>query len=249
MKIFLGSILLCALSGNAAWAQDAVEGKGGEARVRFFGQAAIAITLYKNQACVGGKGIQVSKTNLGALFGNSKSISLGMPETPNVTNLKSRDGILFAAFYREYAVRAGEPITIAAQYYETTGDSRMTLGNVVYTHPGISRGCKKIDGSFTPEAGKDYELTVDIGSPTCQFTLTQVDVKDAAVQLTPVALAESRKCAAGDVLPIALCKATLAECKEDVLEKFHETTPEGKPDKAAFAACTAEYKTCAAATK
>jgi hypothetical protein len=234
MKRIVGAVLLCAL-GSSAWAQESDDVKGPEARIRFFGQAAIAIKFFKNQSCYGGRGIQASKTNLGAMFGNSKSITLGMPDTPTVASLKSRDGILFNAFYREYAVKANEPLTIYAAYAETTGRT------------GIS--CPPFSAVFNPEAGKDYEVTVDVGGPSCVFQIKQIAVKDAAVQLLPVLFKQANKCTADDVLPIAVCKATMAECKEGVMEKFRETSPEGKPDKAAYAACAAEYKACAAATK
>lgn len=248
MKLILGTVLLCAMGCNGARAEDVVEAKGGQARVRFFGQAAIAIQFHKNQTCIGKRGIAVSKTNMGALLGSSKSISLGMPETPNVASLKSRDGILMPAFYREYAVRANQPITVVAQYYETTGDSRIALGNITLTRPGISRGCSKIGASFTPEDGKDYEVTVETGSPACALTVTQIQTKEAALELTPVAVTEVLQCTAQDVQPLAVCKATLAKCKDGVTEKFRAMSPEGKPDKAAFAACTAEYKACVAET-
>lgn len=235
MKVMLGPVLLCVLSSSCAWAQENAEAKGAEARVRFFGQAAIAIKFFKNQSCFGGRGIQASKTNFGAMFGNAQSISLGMPDTPTVTNLSSRDGILFNAFYREYAVRADEPLTVYAAYAETTGRT------------GIS--CQPFTGVFKPEAGKDYEVTVDLANSACIFQIKRIELKDGAVQLQPVLFAEAKKCTSDDVLPINVCKATIAECKESVIEKFRETSPEGKPDKTAFAACTAEYKTCAAATK
>lgn len=235
VKLFLHSVLLGALCCNGVSAQENVEAKEAQARVRFFGQAATAIKFFKNQSCYGGRGIQASKAGLGALFGKNQSISLGMPETPTVANLQSRDGILFAAFYREYAVRAAEPLTIHVAYAETTGRT------------GYS--CKPYGAVFTPEAGQDYEVTLDIGAGLCQFQVKRIDVKDTAVQLLPVLHREAQKCTKDDVLPIAVCKATLAECKEDVIEAFHATSQEGKPDKSAFAQCTAAYQTCAQATK
>lgn len=231
----MGIALLCVLSSNFAWADEPAEAKGGAARVRFFGQAAIAIKFFKNQSCYGRKGIQVSKTNLGALFGSTKSITLGMPETPTVADLKSRDGILFSAFYREYAVRADEPLTIWAAYAESTGRKMYS--------------CDSFGAVLTPQAGKDYEVTVDLGNNKCVFKINRIEAAGAAVQLQPAAFAEAQKCTAQDVLPINACKASMAECKESVLEKFHESSPDGKPDKTAYAACAADYKTCAAATR
>jgi hypothetical protein len=245
MKRILGSVLVCALSSNIAWADDAVEAKGGQARVRFFGQAVIGLTFFKNQSCYGRRGIQASRAGLGGAFGSTKNISLGIPETPNVTNLKARDGIITAAFYREYEVRSGNPLAILATYTETTGPNPHFIGQPT----GYFAKCENIGAYFTPEDGKDYEVSLDIKGQACHLTVNQIASTDAGVQLTPVAVAEAKKCTAQDVLPLDLCKATLAECKEGVTEKFRETSPEGKPDKAAFASCTAEYKTCAAATK
>lgn len=243
----LAAVMLCALDSSMVMAQD-TEGQqvaGAGARVRFFGQAAIGIKLFKNQSCYAGRGIQASKKGP---FGG-KNVSIGMPNSPNVDNMKSRDGILFAATYHEYAVRAGQPLTIHVDYSETTGSVRLTTGNMITETEGISNSCEKFAEVFTPEAGQDYDVTVDIGRGTCQLHVQKIESKDSAVRLQPVATAKAPKCASDVVLPIAACKATYAECKADVLEKFKETNASGKPDKAAFAECTAEYKACAAETR
>ncbi|WP_369935198.1 hypothetical protein [Xanthomonas tesorieronis] len=112
-----------------------------QARIRFFGQAAIGLEFYRNTVCYGGdaESETPSSSGFGGAFGSKKNISLGMPVTPNVTNLKQRNGILAKAFYREYAITAGEPIAIHASYYETTGSN------------GISRGCDDFGATFVPE--------------------------------------------------------------------------------------------------
>jgi hypothetical protein len=236
MGWFASAALLCMLGSSGAWAQDKTEttdAKPAVARVRFFGQAAIGIKFFKNQSCIGGDGIQASKKNFGGMF--AKNVSIGMPITPTVENMKSRDGILFAASYHEFAVRANEPLAISVDYSETTGVR--------------SYRCDQIGGVFKPEAGQDYDITVDLVNGTCAVNVQKIEVRDSAMQLLPVPLDGTRKCTADDVLPINVCKATFEECKTNVIEKFKETDPEGKPGKAAFAECTARYKSCVADTR
>jgi hypothetical protein len=52
-----------------------------------------------------------------------------------------------------------------------------------------------------------------------------------------------------DMTPLGQCKVTLLDCRASATEKFHETSPEGKPGKAEFLGCTTEYKKCAEANK
>ena len=180
MKALLATIALCVLSSNVVWAEDKSEPQDGHARVRFFGQAAIGMTFYKNQTCYGGHGVEASRTGLGGLFGSKKNISLGIPETPNVTNLKARDGILAAAFYREYSLNSGEPLTILASYKETTG---RTGYSCTYS-PSVF---------FTPENGQDYEVVLDVNDQ-CRLSVKRIELKEAVIQLMPVELAEAKKC-------------------------------------------------------
>lgn len=242
----LGAVALFALGSSLALAQEGEEAPAGKgARVRVVGQAAIGIKLFKNQSCYAGRGIQASKKGL---FGG-KNVSIGMPNSPTIDNMKSRDGILFAATYHEFAVRADEPLTIYVDYSETTGSVRTNNGIMITETEGQSNSCEKFAEVFTPQAGQDYDVTVDIGGGTCQLHVQKIDSKGSAVQLQAVPTAKAPKCAGDVVLPIAACKATYNECKADALEKFRESSPQGKPDKTVFAECTADYKACAAETK
>jgi hypothetical protein len=167
--------------GSGAWADDQSGTQDGYARARFFGQAVINLTFYENKTCYGGSGVIASKTGgLGGLFKRVKNISVGMPETPNVINLKQRDGILSNAFYREYSVNAGQSLTISASLNETTGRT------------GYS--CGLLNGSFIPETGKDYEVALDISDGICHLNVTQVDSTQAEVKLLPVALSMAMSC-------------------------------------------------------
>ena len=66
---------------------------------------------------------------------------------------------------------------------------------------------------------------------------------------------EQKQCVSDDVkslvdmTPLGQCKVVLLECRAGVTDNFHATTPDGKPDKAAFQGCTADYKKCAEANK
>jgi len=231
MKMLATAVMLCVVGGSAAWAQDREDAKG--ARVRFLGQAAATLKYYKNQTCVSPRGgIVVQKPSL---FRSGKVVSLGMPVTPNVTNLDSRSGILTSAAYKEYAVRAGEPLTVWGKYGETTGRS--------------AYWCEEIALVFNPEQGQDYEVTFDFEQGGCKLNVRRIEVTGDQVQLQPVPTSAPHKCTANDVVPIEVCKATLAECKADALAKFRETSPDGKPGKTVYEECAAEYKACAAETK
>ena len=165
---------------NVVWAGDDSRDQDGHARVRFFGQAVIGLTFYKNKTCHGGHGVVASKTGFGGVFSSKKNISLGIAETPNVVNLKQRDGILARAFYREYSVNAGEPLTISASFNDGTDH--------------ISYRCGPLDGYFIPEAGRDYEVALDIGNKICRLNVTQIDSTEAEVRLLPVELSVAKSC-------------------------------------------------------
>lgn len=194
-KLFLLTALLAAACPAAAITNDEDEqarvNPDHQARVRFFGQAVIGLEFYRNAMCYGGdaESETPSSSGFGGAFGSKKNISLGMPVTPNVTNLKQRNGILAKAFYREYAITAGEPIAIHASYYETTGSSPY------FTSPnGISRGCDDFGVSFVPEKGQDYEVALDLSRQYCHLTISKISETSDGVALAPVELKDAQEC-------------------------------------------------------
>jgi hypothetical protein len=159
--------------------------KDEHARIRLFGQAAVDLSFYPDAACYGGKRVKVSGSGFGGLFGSKKNISLGMPETPNVTNLKERDGNLFAkAFYREYSVAAGKPLTVVGSSFESTGRTSIS--------------CGEVGGYFVPEDGKDYDVVFNHYSGTCKVVVTEIDATAAPVKVWPVGLSPLLKCTKGN---------------------------------------------------
>lgn len=158
-----------------------------QARIRFFGQAVLGLRFYRNSTCFGnGRAEVASETGLGGAFGNKENITLGMPVTLNVVNLKERDGILAKAFYREYAINAGEPLAIHASYAETTGPG---FGN-----SGVSRGCRDFGASFVPENGQDYEVTLDLSQQVCQLSIAKITQVHDEVVLAPVVAEGAGEC-------------------------------------------------------
>lgn len=193
-KLFLLTALFAAAYPAAAIAaadedEQAQVNPDNQARIRFFGQAVIGLEFYRNTMCYGGNAESEtpSSSGFGGAFGSKKNISLGMPVTPNVTNLKQRNGILAKAFYREYAIAAGEPIAIHASYYETTGAS--------FASPsGISRGCDDFGVSFVPEKGQDYEVALDLSRQYCHLTISRISETGDGVALAPVKLKDAQEC-------------------------------------------------------
>ena len=188
-KLFLLTAFFAAACPAAAITDDDEDGQAqvnpdNQARIRFFGQAVIGLEFYRNAMCYGGdaESETPSSRGFGGAFGSKKNISLGMPVTPNVTNLKQRNGILAKAFYREYAITAGEPIAIHASYYETTGPN------------GISGGCDDFGVSFVPEKGQDYEVALDLSRQYCHLTVSKISETSDGAALAPVELKDAQEC-------------------------------------------------------
>jgi hypothetical protein len=196
LRLFVLSAMVCAFGAcQPAWAQDELAKPAEPARVRFIGNGLIGLTFYKNKTCVSGKGIVASRTGkqlgsaLGILFRKAQNISLGMPETPNVTNLAKWDVTLSKAFYREYAVNANQPLTIQSTFYYFSEARR---GNQLVT---TTADCNS-SSFFTPQAGKNYEVTLNVEQGTCSMNVMEIDTSSAQVKLVPVQRRLATTCSA-----------------------------------------------------
>jgi hypothetical protein len=116
-------------------------------------------------------------------LGNKVNLSLGMPETPNLINLDQRDGFLSKAFYREYAVDAGRPLTIQGSEAQTPG------GRYSYS-------CGPIAGSFVPHSGKDYEVAFNYSNQFCRIDVAEIDSSEGDIKMSPLLLVPAAKCSA-----------------------------------------------------
>lgn len=181
-KSMLVVVMGMLVSSLTTYAADTVTSAGdGHARMRFFGQAVTRMQFNAGQSCFTNRGaVSVSKSGFGGAFGNKDNIVIGMPSTPNAVNLKQRDGILARAFYREYEVKAGEPVTVLSSYTETTGV--------------MSYSCKQIASTFIPENQQDYEISLDLTQNGCQLTINKIVPSNGTIQLLPVAASSASKC-------------------------------------------------------
>jgi hypothetical protein len=123
----------------------------------------------------------------GSFVGTASNQSIGIPDTPNVKNITERDGILSKAYFREYVVEAEQPLALFLKLLGTPSGRG--------TNPGpqhhIRRYCNAITGTFIPETGKDYEVTLDVEPGFCVARVNQVLIQDGEVVLLPVEVKES----------------------------------------------------------
>lgn len=139
------------------------------ARVRIFGQNGQGITMYTNAACrdTYTDEVEVARSGaraIGSLFGGApENVSLGMPETPTVRNMKS---VLFSKpNYQEYAVAGGKPLIFDARV-ENTNDYRCD---------------RELTLQFTAEPGQDYEVFMSTAGGICRLSANHVGA-DGSVQ-------------------------------------------------------------------
>lgn len=134
-----------------------------DARVHVYGQNGRPATLTVNingrveKITVGGSMGQA----FGSMLGVKGNESIGMPATELSKNPSAHSKILSGIFFKEFIVPAGKPVTVknsiasisnmnAAAYNANNTNSKIiALGN---------DGCSGQAVTFTPEAGKDYEV-------------------------------------------------------------------------------------------
>jgi hypothetical protein len=178
---------------DAKWAEKEARAVPADmaARIRVFGVINTGMKLYRNSICNKGKAQTVSGGTGGALrsaFGTVPNLSIGMPETPNVRNISERDGRFAKAYFREYVIQAEQPLTVEASYSESAGSA----GTRPFTISiGSSLHCRTVVKTFFPEAGKDYEASLDIEPGECELRVNQILAQDDKVTLVPVELSDS----------------------------------------------------------
>lgn len=156
------------------------------ARLRLFGQNGITVRFYENSACFGGQARETQVSGgvgdtFSSFFGSVKNSSVGMRETPNTVAIKHRDGPFSKAYFREYAIGAGRPLTVWMRYQGNPGSVFAT--------------CGAIGGTFTPEAGKDYEASLDMANGHCLAVIHEVaDAADGSAQLRDVSVSPTEAC-------------------------------------------------------
>jgi hypothetical protein len=183
LSLTFASVFLIGCASSSSQVETTNTATDDTARIRLFGQNGFGIKLYQNSACVGGKSITVSG-GLGDAFssfvGTASNKSIGMPATHNTENSSNRNGFFSKAFFREYAIAAGKPVTITSGFASNPGP--------VYT------ACKRIATTFTPEAGKDYEVTLDITPTHCLQVISEMHTTPDGMTLQRVPAVKADSC-------------------------------------------------------
>lgn len=132
------------------------------ARVRIFGATGHGITMYTDATCSEEYRdvIEVSRSNfraLGGLFGGApQNVTIGIPETDTVRNMKS---VLWSKpNYEEYEVPGGKPLRFEARI-ENTADYRCA---------------RTLSAWFVATPGLDYEVEMDIANRMCRLQVRRV---------------------------------------------------------------------------
>jgi hypothetical protein len=133
------------------------------ARMRLFGQNGVMIDFYENSQCLGGSGPKTRASGgfgdaFSSFVGRAKNTSIGMTETPTTAHLAARDGIFSRAYFREYEVAANQPVALNMAFQNAPGGAR----------------CSQFGGTFTPEAGKEYEVTLDLQGQQCMAVVREI---------------------------------------------------------------------------
>jgi hypothetical protein len=182
---------LCALTGasaqEAAPAAPSTETATATARVRLFGQNGIMVHFYQNSSCVGGKEPKTTVSGgvgdaFGSFLGRAKNTSIGMPETPTTADLGKRDGYFSKAYFREYEIPGNQPMALRMAFQSGGGA------------PG-SKYCRAFGGTFTPEAGKQYEVTLEVAPNECLAVVREIQQNASGpASLRDIPVAAARDC-------------------------------------------------------
>lgn len=193
MKLFKTqiSLLLFSISGLLFAANDQSYDPNKDARIRLFGQNGKPTLMTSDINCeTAPKGQKVNVGGgLGDAFksftGTSSNKTLGMPETQSSQSLKTMNGLLSKAFYKEYAVTAGQPVNV----------SGALIGTMVETpsHTLYVKGCSSTV-SFLPQAGHDYEVLGQMHGRKCTVVVKEVINKNDQIIYQDVQTANEFKC-------------------------------------------------------
>ena len=157
------------------------------ARVRLYGlnQKPSIMTVQTGQ---GGKG-KVVKYSVGGNIADAfdyficmgKNESIGIAETENARSIKSGEGILSKAFYREFVIPAGRPVEVENAFVGLTALPFAAKGVVQ------SQGsCESAKVRFTPEAGRDYEVCTYRSGNSCTVMVFEIQTLAGAATLVPI---------------------------------------------------------------
>ena len=153
------------------------------ARVRLYGNNGANIVFYRNTSCIPKSGEGSTRVSgslgqsFGALVGSNLNETIGMPASERSTH--SRNGVLAREFFKEYPVKAGEPLAVTMGFTGTPivpiiGALKMT---------GSAASCRIPGGVFVPKAGQDYDVYLDIraNAGVCLMSVSAIGAQGEGV--------------------------------------------------------------------
>lgn len=162
-----------------------------DSRIRLFGQNGKPTVMRSDINCeTRAKG---TKINVGggasdafkSFTGTASNQSIGIPETYASQNLKSMNGILSKAFFKEFVIKAGEPVNVTGALI---GTSVETPSQIMFV-----KGCSSTV-AFVPQAGRDYEVLGNQTNRQCDILIKEIVVKNGQTSYQDVPLMEEFKC-------------------------------------------------------
>lgn len=133
-----------------------------KARVRLFQQNGLGGGLTNEAACASDSSMEDAGSgffkSLGSTFGIAGNTSIGMPETETSRTVSDRSKMASKAYFVEQEVSAGAPVTV----------------DYAFGSPASGQSCSRINVSFIPEAGADYEVRMDVGGRFCRLIVNRI---------------------------------------------------------------------------
>lgn len=170
IKMMMGAVLLalCAMAVADDVPRSTEETRlenPGKARIRIFGRNSVYVHLFKNAECytnqfLGTAPNQVVASGgfsdtMGSLFGSVSNVTIGMPESPTTKRIDDISFFGARAFYKEYEIDAGQPLTLNSGIVDPGASCRVTV-------------------SFIPQPGKNYEAFFHIRNSSCYLQAKEI---------------------------------------------------------------------------
>lgn len=116
---------------------------------------------------------------LSSMVGTIDNSSIGIPQTEMSTHLKDYNGVLSKIFYKEFVIPSSTPVSVRGAFLGLSNISATPTGTTVYSQGS----CNSLVLTFTPQAGKDYEVIPQKGA-SCGLILLEIDATGNTKQVT-----------------------------------------------------------------
>lgn len=143
-----------------------------QARIRLYGQnqkPSFLEYVHNNEKVKQNVGGSLTDA-FSSFVGGTENISMGMPKTNWMNDMKEYDGILSKVFYREFLIPAGIPLHVHNAFVGLGGDYR--VGKSVISH--YEKSCRSRTVTFTAQAGRDYEVVPIHNSESCGVAVLDI---------------------------------------------------------------------------